>query len=150
MKKSLLPVLLLSMLFSCNETDDVDCSAVLCTGPATLAFEVLQNGQNVFDDPSVSTEDIRIIGSFPSAYEFQVEASNYNGGTNLLFVQQIDWEIRTYNFNLVINSIQSEDVSVTIALSTGDCCAGIPQISQFTVNGAILENPNRVVTLNLP
>lgn len=148
MKEFVLLLFIFMVCHSCDEDSDVDCSVVLCAGPATLAFEVLENGQNVFDT-GATIDDIIISGNFPESYEFQVEESNYNGGTPLLFVQQIDWEVRTYDFNLVVDSEQGPELAVTISLSTGDCCGGIAEISQFEVNGTILENPNQVVTIEL-
>lgn len=148
--KKLISVIFLFLLFpSCDEGNSVDCSTVLCAGPATLAFEVLQNGQNVFEDEMSSTDNISITGNFPDTFEFLIAESSYNGGTVLLFVQQINWEVSRYNFQLVIDDVSSQELSTSIALSTGDCCGGIPQISQYTVDGTALENPNRVVTLNL-
>lgn len=148
MKKLLPLVFALVTLLSCDNDEKVDCSTVLCAGPSVLALEILQNGENIFDN-GVSAEDISFLGNFPEGYELQIEVSNYNGGTKLLFVQQIDWEVGTYNFRLAVDSVESPPLSLTIALSTGDCCGGIPQVSQFEVDGVALANPQVVSTIIL-
>ena len=148
MKKLLPLVFVLVNLLSCDDDEKVDCSTVLCAGPSVLTLEILQNGENIFEN-GVSAEDISFLGNFPEVYELQIEESNYNGGTKLLFVQQIDWEVTIYDFRIIVNSAQSPELSTNIGLSEGDCCGGIARISAFEVNGAILENPNQVVTLNL-
>ena len=149
MKKVLPFLIALCLFYSCDDTTSVDCSTVLCAGPATLVFEVLVNGENVFDTGMMDAEDVSISGDFPDAFELQVEESNYNGGTRLLFVEQIQWEVRNYNFQIEVNAAQSEALSVSIQLSDGDCCGGIPQISSYRVNTTTLDNPNQVVTINL-
>ena len=145
MKKSILLVFLFTLVLSC---ENVECDAVSCLGPATLAFEILQNGQNVFEN-GTSVDDINVTGNFPETFDLRVEESNYNGGTLLLFVEQIQWEVRNYNFQIEVNTAQSEALSVSIQLSDGDCCGGIPQISSYRVNTTTLDNPNQVVTINL-
>ena len=145
MKKSILLVFLFTLVLSC---ENESCDTVSCVGPATLAFEILQDGQNIFDNET-SVDDITLSGNFPETFELRVEESNYNGGTQLLFVEQIQWEVGNYNFQIVANAAQSEALSVNIELSEGDCCAGIARISSFRVNTTVLENPNQVVTLNL-
>ena len=149
MKRLISLVLLLLVFFSCDENNLVDCSAVFCAGPSILVFEVLQNGQNVFENELFSKDNITITGDFPSTFEFQIEESSDNDGTILLFVKKIDWQTGTYDFQLMVDDFKSQELSTSIVLSTGDCCGGIPQISEYTINGTSLENPNQVVTIHL-
>ena len=148
-KKQIFPLLLLSLVLSCDE-DTIDCSTVLCAGPPNLVFELLLNGENVLDANLFSEEDIAIGGTFPDSFELNVNETNFkNSRTRLLFIDRIAWEVSTYDFNLNIGSEYSHNLRVEIQLSTGSCCGGIPRISSYQVDGISQENPNQVQTLNL-
>ena len=149
MKKPIYLVLIISLLFSCDE-ETVDCSTVLCAGPPNLVFELLLNGENVFDKAVFTSEDISISGSFPEGFEINVRETNFkNTRTRLLYIERIAWEVDTYDFNLDIGDEYSYPLSVAIQLSSGSCCGGIPQIRSYLVDGESQENPNLVQTLNL-
>ncbi len=149
MQKKVCILLFLSLFLSCDE-NDIDCSTVLCAGPPNLVFELLLNGENVFDENLFTAEDISISGTFPDSFELGVNETNFkNSRTQLLFIESIAWQVNTYDFNLNIGSEYSHNLRVEIQLSTDSCCGGIPRITSYQVDGISQENPNQVQTLNL-
>lgn len=123
---------------------------MLCAGPPNLAFEVILNEENVFEEGIYTVDDISLTGNSPVGTELRVGETNFGNRTaQLLYLENIDWEVTTYNFGLNIGDDHSANLEVEIALSTGACCGGIPQIKNYEIDGVIQVNPNSVVTLNL-
>lgn len=150
MKKSLLTLLFVSLSFSCQDDESVDCSTVLCVGPPSLLFEVLLNGENVFEEGIYTVDDVSLTGNTPAGMELRVGETNFGNRTvQLLYLENIDWEVTSYDFILQIATHDSTELMVEIQLSSGQCCGGIPQIINYQIDGTIQVNPNSVATLNL-
>ena len=138
------------LAFSCDE-DAIDCSTVLCEGPPTLVFEVLQNGTNVFEAEVLDASDVSITGNAPGNISFQVAEGFFTGGdTQLLSLQTSAWEATSYAFEVAFGTLGSVNLEVDIELSSTDgCCGGIPFVAAMRLDGAALPNPNTVLTVNL-
>lgn len=149
MKTSKFLFFILATLFCCDDTSE-DCSTVLCEGPPNLVFEVLLNGDNVFDEGIFSVADVSLTGNSPNSTEIIVNETNFkNTRTQLLFLERMDWEVTRYDFNVNIGNDNVVNLIVTIELSSGGCCSGIPRIVNYQIFGILQENPNLVATINL-
>lgn len=147
-----LPFLLfaLCILGSCTDDGSVDCSTVSCEGPPTLAFEVILDGENVFEEGLFTVEDITVGNTAPMAITLTINETNFGSRTTqILFLETTAWEATTYNFDLNIGDDFTSNIDIEIALSSGGCCSGIPLIANYEIDGVIQVNPRRVAVLNL-
>ena len=141
-----LPILL---LLACSNTDE-DCSTVSCLGPPTLLFEILLDGENVFETNTLVLKDFSLSGNSPAEIELNLRETNFDNRTSsLLYLENANWEVQVYDFNLVIENHNSVNLVIEIRLSEGPCCGGIPRIENYTINGTPQVSTGNVVTLEL-
>ena len=141
-----LPIL---WLLACSNTDE-DCSTVSCLGPPTLLFEVLLDGENVFETNTLALEDFSLSGNSPSNIELDIRETNFgNTTTSLLYLENASWEVQVYDFSLEIENYNPVNLVIEIRLSEGPCCGGIPRIESYTINGTPQASTGNVVTLEL-
>ena len=72
-----------------------------------------------------------------------------NEMATLLFLENAQWEAQVYEFELNFEGYRTVDLTISIQLSTGDCCSGIPRIESYELDGNIQSNLGNVVTIEL-
>ncbi|MEO0573339.1 MAG: hypothetical protein AAF039_16665 [Bacteroidota bacterium] len=143
-------LILLVTLISCDKEEELDCSAVDCIGFPSLAFEILENGTNVFEQNIFSEEDLSFSGNTPNPAELSIQ-EGFLGleSTQLLIMTSFAWEETTYDFNINIGDAHVANLIVEIEDSpSGGCCGGIPLIKSLILDGEIITSPYQVLTLN--
>ncbi len=125
-----------------------DCAAVLCEGPPTLAFEIFENGENVFLNGTYTVEDINIIGA--NAENLEVNLSNASEPNSTLLLFSNSWSPGTFDFEVQFATDTSVTLLVEIINSPPEgCCGGIARLASLTINGSIQERENGFFTVNL-
>lgn len=157
MKKSTRYYLILLLLnFGCTlfQNED-DCSTVVCIGPPTIAFEVLQDNTNVFESDVYSLEDVFLTGEGIEGFELRLAEREFLTDNNeteikiILFLSNDDWQPQRYAFTLNFSQDFSIPISTEIGLSEGDCCGGIPTLESLQINGVDEENPYEFIPIIL-
>lgn len=149
-EKSLLLFFTISLVISCQSDESVDCSTVSCIGPPNLVFEVILNGENVFEEEIYTEQDVSLSGNTPNFENITVRETNLGDRTTqLLYLENSNWDVITYDFILDIANEYTTNLIVEIELSSGSCCGGIPLIKDYQIDGVIQVNHYSVVTLNL-
>lgn len=154
MKKLALIVLIFAAIISCNEDngqDGIDCSLVDCIGFPSLNFELLNQGENVFEENLLAVEEISFTGNFPDPIELTTfEVFLGERETEILFLSSFAWEEGTYNFNINIGTEFTSEVVVEVEESPkGECCGGIPFFKSLLIDGEVIQNPNEITTLEI-
>ncbi|SNY93446.1 hypothetical protein [Flagellimonas pacifica] len=137
--------LFLPILFflSCINSSD-DCS-VLCPGLGVLAFDILLDGSNVFDNGTYTINDVTIDDTNT---QFSLESLS----SPLLLIQDRDWREGDYNYFIRLSNDYSFTVNATFELSDGsECCSPIPVLTAIRINDISQEVPltDGVATVNL-
>ena len=150
LKRLLLLCLPLCLFISCLDTTTDNCSNVLCAGLPVLGFEVLQDGENVFDFGSYSGDDVVIDDdNAQTAVEF---LSSINDRPALL-IQDSDWTAGNYNYVVALGDDDSFTIRTTFELSDeSDCCGGVPFLTAIEINDVEInlgEVSGGVFTVNL-
>lgn len=150
LKRLLSLCLPLCLFISCLDTTTDSCSNVLCAGLPVLGFEVLQNGENVFDFGSYSGDDVVIDDTnAQTAVEF---LSSINDRPALL-IQDSDWTAGNYNYVVALGDDDSFTIRTTFELSDdSECCGGIPFLTAIEINDVemnLAEVSGGVFTVNL-
>ncbi|KQC31119.1 hypothetical protein AAY42_15385 [Flagellimonas eckloniae] len=115
-----------------------------------MGFEVLQNGENVFDFGSYSGDDVVIDDTnAQTAVEF---LSSINDRPALL-IQDSDWTAGNYNYAVALGDDDSFTIRTTFELSDdSECCGGIPFLTAIEINDVeinLAEVSGGVFTVNL-
>ena len=149
LKKTIPYIVIIALLFSCSD-DEVDCSAVDCIGFPSLAFEILENGENVFEQDLFSIEDVSLSGTVPDPSELVIQEGFFGPeSTQLLIMTSFAWEETTYDFTINIGNSYTANLIVVIEDSpSGGCCGGIPLIQSLELNGEAVTRPYDVLRLN--
>ncbi|MEX0313144.1 MAG: hypothetical protein AB3N18_03130 [Allomuricauda sp.] len=138
-------LLFLPILFflSCINSDD-NCSS-LCPGLGVLAFDVLLDGSNVFDNGTYSINDVTIDDE---NIQFSLESAS----SPLLLMQDRDWREGDYNYFIRLSDDNSFTVNATFELSGGsECCSPVPLLTAIRINDINQEVPlaDGIATVNL-
>ncbi|MEM8928770.1 MAG: hypothetical protein AAGC45_11245 [Bacteroidota bacterium] len=142
-------MLILGLFQSCDE-DTLDCSLVDCAGFPSIAFEIVLENENVFEEEVFTIEDLSLSGNFPQPSKLSIfEAILGDGETPILLLSSMDWKETIYDFNLNIGGEYTSNLVVEIENSPGGgCCGGIPFIKSLELDEVAIENPNSILTLN--
>ncbi len=156
MKKLVLIALLFTVSISCGEDDNedgFDCRLVDCVGFPSLHFEILSEGENVFEQNLLTTDEISLSGDFPDPSELtiiQVLVDPNTEEKQLLIVSSIAWTSGTYDFNLNISDSYTTNVLIEVEKSPeGGCCGGTPFFKSLRIDNEAIQNPNGIITLDI-
>lgn len=149
LKRLLFLCLPLSLLLSCLNSTEDECSTVLCDGgQRVLGFEIIQDGENVFDIGTYNEGDVVIDDSNTQiAIEF---ISNIEDRPALL-IQDPDWSSGTYDYVVELGD-DSFTISPTFELSDeSECCGRVLFLTSIEVNDVEinLAEVTGVFTVNL-
>ena len=150
-KTTLFALLVLSLNFlGCNVNgNDDECANVLCAGPAVLAFEVLQDMDNVFANGTFSQIDVTLSGEISGDLSVTLGGLTSGEPEGILFISNNNWMEGPSTFTISLPGNQSITVQVEIENSEGNCCGGIPLLASATVNGVSQELNGAPFTVTL-
>ncbi|MEO9512642.1 MAG: hypothetical protein ABJN84_06605 [Flavobacteriaceae bacterium] len=140
----------LCLLLSCLNSTEDECSTVICEGgPSILGFEILQDGENVFDIGTYSIDDVTIDDT-----NSQVVLESLSSINDLpaLLIQDLDWTVGTFEYTVSLGDSDSFSIRSTFQLSDeSECCGGIPFLSAIEINDVAVSLPitSGVFTVNL-
>ena len=127
-------------LLSCNvDGDNDECATVLCIGPAVLAFEILQDMENVFVNGTFSQIDVTLSGEISGDLALTLGTITSGEPDGILFISNSNWMEGPSTFTINLPGNESITVQVEIEDSVGNCCGGIPLLEFASVNGATQE-----------
>ncbi|WP_431129066.1 hypothetical protein [Flagellimonas flava] len=136
-----LPALL---FWSCLNSDDENCSD-LCPRLGVLAFDVLLDGNNVFDNGTYSINDVTVDDENT---QFSLESIS----SPIMLVQDPDWSEGSFNYFIRLSDEHSFTVNATFEFSQAtECCSPIPVLTAIRINDINQEVPltDGVATVNL-
>lgn len=137
-------------LFSCNvDGDDNECATVLCIGPAVLAFEVLQDMENVFVNGTFSQVDVTLSGEISGDLMVSLGTITSGEPDGILFISNNNWMEGPSTFTINLPGNESITVQVEIENSEGTCCGGIPLLEFTSINGITQELNGTPFTVTL-
>ncbi|MGS0526489.1 hypothetical protein ACU8V7_16205 [Zobellia nedashkovskayae] len=135
----LLPLFLLLSMCSSDDTEDYDCSAVLCVADfSELHLELIdsENSENLLTNETYTASDITISGNETIEFSIQDIAEK-----KILTLSDSEWEIGTYNYVLTVGDSNIFDITLKLARTDGEgCCSNTLLIESLEIDGEIQED----------
>ena len=132
------------LFLSCINSGEDNCSD-LCPRLGVLAFDVLLDGNNVFDNGTYTINDVTIDDENT---QFSLESIS----SPLLLIQDRDWSEGDYDYFIRFGDEHSFTVNATFELSpASECCGPLPILTAIRINDINLEVPlpDGVATVDL-
>ena len=145
-------ILLINLIFlslSCDNNNNIDCSAVTCQAATpTILLNIIENNENVFDSNTYTLDDIAINDS---NIEISLITGSNEANTTLLYIQDPDWTEGNFEYTFTFGSDTTFNSTVTFLTgSESECCGRVTSIENISVNtGTLQERTNSFYTLIL-
>ena len=150
--KRIYPALFLLLLcFQCEEDIEgiEDCAAVTCLANAEVVLEVLEDGENIFENGAYSLEDVTIEGDNTDDLELTLFVNQ--DSKTLLQLRNSNWQLGLNVHNLNFENDVSIGLQIDISFigEAGGCCGKVSALDGLLINDESQNIPARFYTISL-
>ena len=145
LRKSLIVILVYSILLSCKDEND-DCSLVLCAPGDAIRLELINNDANVISNGTYDETNISVDGDVLENLQIRVLPNVQGATSGLLELNNFDWRPGEYAYTVALGNDWLIDLLVTFGLAGNDPCCGdriiITRLSAGNFTVEQLPNPS--------
>lgn len=140
---SLITILVLFM-FGCedknNDACDIDPALLDCIGFPSLGFVITRNGENIFNENTITIQDIDIQGDDAPNGRLNLQSGFDSTNSPVLFFSDSDWSLGgNHTYVITVEDTDSFSLNTSFTISEGPCCGGIPILENIQINDIQVE-----------
>ena len=124
-KKQILLSILALFTMACSDSNDEDCSLVLCAANEIIRLEFLVDGNNPLSDETYSIDEVTVDGKTMESLEVTIRTNAEGSSGALLEIISPDWDPGTYFYTVALGADWSVPIEVRFTNSkSNDACCG--------------------------